>query len=113
MAGKDERRRFPRVRLDGRLTGRATVLADFKVITLSESGATLAMAIPMALGAKCDITLHLSHVSVDLYGSVVRIDKPSDSTNGAYVVCVDFMRLQALDRALLASFLERERRKAL
>jgi hypothetical protein len=110
MASKPERRRFDRVRLDGRLSGCATVLADFRVQSLSESGATLEMAIPMAPGSNCDLTLNLSHVSVDLHGRVVRVEDPSGE-RGAYVVVVEFARLQSLDRALLASFLERERRK--
>ena len=48
---ESDRRRFPRVNLDGRLGGRATVLADFRVITLSETGAMLEMDIPLAMGA--------------------------------------------------------------
>jgi len=112
MGDKAERRRYPRVRLDGRLAGRATVLADFQVLSLSESGATLEMEIPMAMGASCDLSLNLSHVSVDLKGRVVHIEKPKRGAEGErYRVGVDFVRLQSLDRALLASFLERERRK--
>ncbi len=106
-----ERRRYPRVRLDGRLAGRATVLADFHVISLSETGATLEMDIPMALGSNCDLSLNLSHVSVDLKGQVVHLE-PARQAEGPYRIGVDFVRLQALDRALLASFLERERRKS-
>lgn len=110
MGGSSERRRYPRVRLDGRLAGRATVLADFKVLSLSESGATLEMDIPMAMGAACDLSLNLSHVSVDLKGRVVHIVRDEDDGE-KYRIGVDFVRLQSLDRALLASFLERERRK--
>lgn len=98
------------MRLDGRLAGRATVLADFRVISLSETGATLEMDIPMALGSSCDLSLNLSHVSVDLKGRVVHIDPPRHT--GPFTIGVDFVRLQSLDRALLASFLERERRKS-
>jgi hypothetical protein len=94
------------------LAGRATVLADFKVLSLSESGATLEMDIPMAMGAACDLSLNLSHVSVDLKGRVVHVVKDADDADaGRYRIGVDFVRLQSLDRALLASFLERERRK--
>jgi hypothetical protein len=111
MSSTSERRRYPRVRIEGRLEGRATVLADFRVLSLSETGATLEMDIPMAMGSACDLTLDLSHVSVDLKGRVVHID---DSRNGTppYRIGVDFERLQSLDRALLASYLERERRKS-
>jgi hypothetical protein len=106
-----ERRRYPRLHLDGRLEGRATVMADFQVLSLSETGAMLDMAIPMAMGAQCDLTLNLSHVSVDLKGRVVRVDKPREGHDG-YRIGVDFLRMQPIDRALLASYLERERRRS-
>ena len=109
MTTKAERRRYPRVRVDGRLAGRATVLADFRVISLSETGATLEMDIPMAMGALCDLSLDLSHVSVDIKGQVVHVDGGEGS---GYRIGVNFSRLQSLDRALLASYLDRERRKA-
>ena len=86
------------------------MLADFRVISLSETGATLEMDIPMALGSSCDLSLNLSHVSVDLKGRVVHLD--TSPNGGPYHIGVDFVRLQSLDRALLASFLERERRKS-
>ncbi len=107
----NERRRYPRLRLDGRLEGRATVMADFQVISLSETGAMLSMTIPMAMGAQCDLTLNLSHVSVDLKGRVVRVEKPKEGLD-AYRIGVDFVRMQPIDRALLASYLERERRRS-
>ena len=110
MGNTAERRRYPRVRVDGRLDGRATVLADFRVLSLSETGATLEMDIPMALGSSCDLTLNLSHVSVDLRGHVIRVE--GGSAGKPYLIGVDFVRLQSLDRALLASYLERERRKS-
>jgi hypothetical protein len=109
MSNPVERRRYPRVRVEGRLAGRATVMADFRVFSLSETGATLEMDIPMAMGSSCDLTLNLSHVSVDLKGRVVHIDK---AANAPYRIGVDFVRLQSLDRALLASYLERERRRS-
>ncbi len=81
------------------------------MFSLSETGATLEMDIPMAMGSSCDLTLNLSHVSVDLKGRVVHIDK-APGANAPYRIGVDFVRLQSLDRALLASYLERERRKS-
>ena len=111
MSHPVERRRHARVPVEGRLAGRATVLADFRVLVLSETGATLEMAIPMPMGSSCDLTLNLSHVSVDLKGRVVHVEG-SGNASAPYRVGMDFVRLQSLDRALLASFLERERRKA-
>jgi len=111
MSTPAERRRHPRVLVDGRLAGRATVLADFHVLSLSETGATLEMGIPMPIGSSCDLTLNLSHVSVDLKGRVVYVED-SGNASAPYRVGMDFLRLHSLDRALLASYLERERRKA-
>jgi PilZ domain-containing protein len=108
----EDRRRHPRVRLDGRTGGRATVFADFRVVALSESGAELEMAVPLAMGSQCDITLNLAHGSVDVKGRVVAIQDPAAPEN-PYHVGVDFVSVEALDQALLQSFLERERRKAL
>ena len=110
MSNTVERRRYPRVQVEGRLAGRATVLADFRVLSLSETGATLEMGIPMPMGSACDLTLHLSHVSVDLKGRVVNVGD-SGNAGAPYRIGMDFVRLQSLDRALLASYLERERRK--
>jgi hypothetical protein len=108
----EERRRHPRVRLDGRTGGRATVFADFRVVALSESGAQLEMAVPLAMGSHCDITLNLAHGSVDVKGRVVDIQSPG-TPDHLYRVGVDFESVDVLDQALLHSFLERERRKAL
>jgi PilZ domain len=111
MMTDDERRRHPRVRLDGRTTGRATVFAEFKVIAISESGASLEMEAPLALQSSCDLTLNLSHVAVDLKGKVVHVDPPA--TEGAgYQVGIDFVEVDELDQALLDSFLDRERQRA-
>ncbi|MCU0240875.1 MAG: PilZ domain-containing protein [Vicinamibacteria bacterium] len=107
----NERRRYPRIRLDGRLAGRATLMADFKVLSLSETGAMLRMKIPMAMGSQCDLTLLLSHVSVDLKGHVVHIG-PAKDGDEYFTIGVDFVRVQPIDRALLASYLERERRRS-
>ncbi len=112
MSGSDdERRRHPRVRLDGRTGGRATVFADFKVVALSEDGACLEMATPLAIDSQCDITLNLAHVTVDLRGRVVHTDQPADVPTGTYHVGVSFVTVDALDRALLESFLDRERQR--
>jgi PilZ domain len=112
MAGsEDERRRHPRVRLDGRTGGRATVFADFKVVALSEDGACLEMATPLAVDSQCDITLNLAHVTVDLRGHVVHVDPPA-SAGALFHVGISFVKVEALDRALLESFLDRERQRA-
>jgi hypothetical protein len=111
MMTDDERRRHPRVRLDGRTTGRATVFAEFKVIAISESGASLEMEAPLALLSSCDITLNLSHVAVDLKGRVVHVDPPAVE-GGGYQVGIDFVEVDELDQALLDSFLDRERHRA-
>lgn len=106
----DDRRRHPRVRLDGRTGGRATVFADFKVVALSEDGACLEMATPLAVDSQCDITLNLAHVTVDLRGRVVDVEQPS-AASPVYHVGVSFVKVDALDRALLESFLDRERQR--
>ena len=111
MMTDDDRRRHPRVRLDGRATGRATVFAEFKVIALSESGASLEMAAPLALDSSCDITINLSHVAVDLKGRVVHVDAPAEEGEG-FQVGIDFVEVDELDQALLDSFLDRERHRA-
>jgi hypothetical protein len=107
----EDRRRHPRVRLDGRTGGRATVFTDFRVVSLSESGAELEMAIPLAMHSHCDITLDLAHGSVDVKGRVVEIRAPV-APDHLYRVGVDFLTVDVLDQALLQSFLQRERRKA-
>jgi hypothetical protein len=111
MEHADDRRRFRRVRLDGRTGGRATVFADFKVVALSESGALLEMETPLAVHSQCDITLNLDHGTVDVRGRVVNIE-PASPNARAFHVGVDFVVLDVLDRALLESFLERQRQRA-
>src|SRR5260221_10213583 len=111
MTDLSERRRHDRIRLDGRMAGRATVLADFRVVALSETGASLEMAMPMVLGSRCDLTLNLSHVSVDLKGRVVNV-RSAEVADGPFEVGVDFESVEEMDLALLESFLERERRRA-
>jgi hypothetical protein len=112
MHAESERRRHPRVQLDGRMTGRATILADFRIVALSETGAALEMDLPLVLGSSCDLTLNLAHVSVDLRGRVVHVAPPAEP-GAPYQVGVDFLGVDDLDRALLESFLERERSRAL
>lgn len=105
-----DRRRHPRVRLDGRTAGRVTVLADFRVLSISESGALLAMDAPLALQSRCDLNLALSHLSVDVRGQVVHVEAPV-APDLKYRVAVEFVSVEALDRGLLLSFLERERQR--
>ena len=106
-----DRRRHARIRLDGRMVGRATLLADFRIVALSETGASLEMEVPMALGSECDLTLNLPHISVDLRGRVVHIEEREDG-QAAWAVGVDFESVSEIDQALLQSFLERERKRA-
>ena len=93
------------------MAGRATVLADFRVVALSETGASLEMAMPIALGSRCDLTLNLSHVSVDLKGRVVNV-RNEDTPEAPYLIGVDFESVEDMDQALLQSFLERERKRS-
>ena len=105
-ASGDERRRHPRVRLEGRAAGRATILAEFTVIVLSEKGATLEMDLPLALGSTCDLVLGLDHGEVELKGRVVHV-QASPEAPGRFQVGVDFTSVDELDRGLLLSFLDR------
>ncbi|MBN2370243.1 MAG: PilZ domain-containing protein [Vicinamibacteria bacterium] len=110
MMTRSERRRFSRVRLDGRLSGKVTVVLDFRIVALSETGATIQLPFPLKAGLPCDLVLHLAHVSLDLKGHVTNLTPPLDA-DGPYQVGIHFDRPQSIDRALLESFLERERRK--
>ena len=105
-----ERRRHSRIRLDGRMVGRATVMAEFRVVALSETGAALEMTIPMALGSRCDLALNLTDLAVDLKGRVVNV-KPPEAGGELYVVGVDFEDMSEVEAGMLASFLEQERRR--
>jgi hypothetical protein len=105
-----ERRRHARVRLDGRLVGRATVLTDFRVAALSEGGATLEMGMPLALGSACDLSLELTSVALDVRARVVEVLVPQREGE-PYRVGVAFVGVDPIDLGLLRSFLERERRR--
>lgn len=103
---EDDRRRHPRVRLEGRAVGRATILAEFTVIVLSEKRATLEMDLPLAMGSTCDLVLTLDHGEVDLKGRVVQV-QASQEDPARFHVGVDFTSVDELDRGLLLSFLDR------
>ena len=103
-----DRRRHSRIRLDGRMVGRATVMAEFRVVALSETGAALEMETPIAMGSRCDLTLDLAHVALDLRGRVVNVEPP-EKEGGAYRVGVDFEGVEEIDAGVLQSFLQRER----
>lgn len=110
MPAMQDRRRHPRVRLDGRTMGRATVFTEFRVVALSENGAAIHTDMPLAMDSRCDLSLGLSHVSVDLKGRVVHV-KPPPSEGEPYEIGVEFIEVDDLDRALLQSFLDRERQR--
>jgi hypothetical protein len=102
----EERRRHPRIRLEGRAVGRATVLAEFKLVGLWENGGTLELPLPLALGSLCDLTLSLGPSSVDLKGRVVRVE--SAEGGSGYRVNVDFLTMDPDDQSRLQAFLDRE-----
>jgi hypothetical protein len=104
-----ERRRHSRIRLDGRMVGRATVMADFRVVALSETGAALEMTVPMALGSRCDLSLAMDDLALDVKGRVVNVNPP-EGGGDPYVVGVDFEGMSEVEAGMLQSFLERERR---
>jgi hypothetical protein len=105
-----DRRRHTRIPLDGRMEGQATVLAPFRVVALSEVGASLEMAISLSIGSECDITVNLSHVSVDLKSRVASV-RPPEAPEGPYTIGVEFHGVSTLDQAFLESFLGRERQR--
>ena len=108
-----DRRRHQRLRIDGRMVGRATVLAEFRIVALSEAGASLEMEVPMAMGSQCDLTLSLPHSSVDLRGRVVHLQAQNPNEQPPWLVGVDFESMNDMDQALLQSFLDHERGRAL
>ena len=93
----DERRRHTRVRLDGRAAGRATIMAELRVVSLSETGASVEMDLPLALGSTCDLSLQLMSGQVDLKGRVVHVEPAGSS----YRIGVDFVSIDEMDQALL------------
>ena len=103
----EERRRHPRIRLEGRAVGRATVLAEFMLVGLWENGGTLELPLPLALGSLCDLTLSLGPGSVDLKGRVVRVESAGEGGAG-YRVNVDFLTMDPDDQSRLQAFLDRE-----
>jgi len=92
------------------MVGRATVMTDFRVVALSEAGGSLEMAVALAPGATCDLSLQLGHVSVDLRSKVVEV-RPPEGERSAYLVAVEFEGMDEVDAGLLSSFLEHERHK--
>ena len=108
MADKEkERRKHPRVRLDGRVGGQATISAAFKVVSLSEMGASIEMPMPLPIGARCELRLNLEAM-LDVKTSVQNVQAP-DKPGGPYQMGVEFKPLGPADRQLLDAFLKRER----
>jgi hypothetical protein len=93
------------------MEGHATVMADLRVLELSERGGNLEMGMPLAVDSVCDISLNLAHGSVDVLAKVLSV-RPSETSPGRHAVVVEFVQLADMDRALLESFLERERRRS-
>lgn len=102
----DERRRHPRVRVDGRAAGRATIFADFRVVSLSETAAAVEMDLPLALGSHCDLTLNLRQGQVDVRGKVAGVEPAGEQ----YRVTVEFVSVDEADQPALQAFLARGRR---
>jgi hypothetical protein len=93
------------------MEGQATVLADLRVLELSERGGNLEMGMPLAVDSVCEVTLNLAHGPVDVSAKVLSVEAVETSP-GRHVVAVEFVHVADMDRALLESFLERERRRA-
>jgi PilZ domain-containing protein len=104
----DERRRHPRVRLDGRAAGQATVFAEFVVTSLTENGAQVEMEMPLALGSACDLTFNLEQGQVDVKGVVAGVEKGA----AGYRTSLDFLSVDEADQPALQSFLAQERERA-
>jgi PilZ domain len=105
-----ERRRHPRLHLDGRMVGRATVMTDFRVVALSETGGSLEMDVPLLPGAVLDLSLQLAHTPVDLRGRVIEV-QPPDGARAAHLIAVEFEGMSDVDAGLLSSYLQRERQR--
>ena len=93
------------------MEGQATVLADLRVLELSERGGSLEMGMPLAVDSVCEISLKLSHGSVEVSAKVLSVEAVETSPR-RHLVAVEFVHVEDMDRALLESFLERERRTA-
>jgi hypothetical protein len=100
-----ERRKHPRLPQGGRVVGRATVMADFRVVSLSEEGASLETSLPMALGSPCDLSLRLGDGSLDLKARVRSTSSLAGDEAGPFEVRVAFESLDEADRAMLRFFL--------
>jgi hypothetical protein len=102
---EDERRQHPRMRVDGRAAGRATVVAGLRVLSVSEKGASLEADLPLAPGSTCDISLHAMGGQIDIKARVVEVQ----AANGGYRLAVEFLSVDEPDLALFDSYLARER----
>ena len=103
-----ERRQHERVSQGGRVVGRATVMTDFRVVSLTESGASLETSLPMALGSSCDLSLRLGDGTLDLRARVRGIEAVGDADSGPFQVAVAFESLDDADRAMLRFFVSGE-----
>jgi hypothetical protein len=95
------------VNLAGRVGGQATISAAFKVVSLSENGASIEMPMPLPIGARCELRLNLEAM-LEVKSSVNNVQSPQ-APDGAYVMGVEFKALAPADQALLDAFLKRER----
>jgi len=82
----DERRRHTRVRLDGRAAARATIFAEFRVVSLSANGAAVEMELALALGSAWDLTLDLEQGEVDVKSVVASVERAAPG----YRIGLDF-----------------------
>jgi hypothetical protein len=89
--------------------GQATISAAFKVVSLSENGASIEMPMPLPIGARCELRLNLEAL-LDVKTAVQNVQAP-DAPGGPYQMGVEFKSLGAADRELLNAFLRRERRE--
>lgn len=89
------------------MVGRATMMADFRVVALAETGASLETRLPMALGSTCDLSLSLGEATLELKGRVAKLERQAGAEEGAFVVDVEFVALDPADQAIVRFFLER------
>ncbi len=88
------------------MVGRATMLADFRVLALAESGASLETRLPMTLGSTCDLSLSLGEATLELKGRVAKLERQADAEEGPFAVDVEFVALDPADHAILRFFLD-------